>query len=288
MLFGSSLNVYSKIYDHKRGRYIPFYKSMLFGSSESSDVTIDWILLIRQGTQLLFTQAAYTISRPRFWKSRVEGVGSAEKVRGVGDTDYTSDVRAGAAYTVYDYYPNGTYSVPFRNSHADARTAHHGLSQSAAISLATRDLAAEGQRFSLEIPFNDDYPSLPYINDARGTGRLCKNNIPIDLKPCFRAITYALADYLIGAVEEVQSWLLSQILNNLHRGALPKVPLEGHRVVMLCLTWMLTQSDIMMQGPNIGTGVRYLGVPRRRATDGLQMESYTHLEEVVAQDDRTV
>jgi hypothetical protein len=32
----------------------------------------------------------------------------------------------------------------------------YGLSQSAAISLATRDLAAEGQRSSLEISFNGD------------------------------------------------------------------------------------------------------------------------------------
>ncbi|KIM86952.1 hypothetical protein PILCRDRAFT_293142 [Piloderma croceum F 1598] len=39
----------------------------------------------------------------------------------------------------------------------------------------------------------------------------------------------------------------------LHRGALPKVPLEGHRVVALYLTRMLTQSDIMMQEPNVFT-----------------------------------
>jgi len=62
------------------------------------------------------------------------------------------------------------YSLPFRNSRADTQTAHHlrsyGLSQLAAISLATRDLAAEGQRSSSEIPFNGDY--LVIHNDARG------------------------------------------------------------------------------------------------------------------------
>jgi len=53
------------------------------------------------------------------------------------------------------------YSVPFWNSHVYTRTAHHirsyGLSQSAAISLATYHLAAEGQHSSLKIPFNGDW-----------------------------------------------------------------------------------------------------------------------------------
>ena len=48
-------------------------------------------------------------------------------------------------------------------------------------------------------------------------------------------------------------WAIIANPQQLHHGALPKVPLEGHRVVALCLTRMLTQSDIMMQEPNVFT-----------------------------------
>ena len=47
--------------------------------------------------------------------------------------------------------------------------------------------------------------------------------------------------------------LWSQILNNFIVEQLPKVPLKDHKVVVLGLTRMLTQSDIMMQEPNVHT-----------------------------------
>jgi hypothetical protein len=47
--------------------------------------------------------------------------------------------------------------------------------------------------------------------------------------------------------------LWSQILNNFVMGQLPKVPLKDHKVVVVGLTRMLTQSDIMMQEPNVHT-----------------------------------
>jgi hypothetical protein len=57
--------------------------------------------------------------------------------------------------------------LPFRNSRTDTQTAHHlrsyGLSQLAAISLATHDLAAEGWRSLLEISFNGDYLVISFV-----------------------------------------------------------------------------------------------------------------------------
>jgi hypothetical protein len=47
--------------------------------------------------------------------------------------------------------------------------------------------------------------------------------------------------------------LWSQILNNFVVGQLPKVPLKDHKVVVVGLTRMLTQSDVMMQEPNVHT-----------------------------------
>ncbi|KIM79693.1 hypothetical protein PILCRDRAFT_791278, partial [Piloderma croceum F 1598] len=126
------------------------------------------------------------------------------------------------------------------------------------------------------------------INDVWGMELLqaVMQNIPVaDLRPYFRAIvinlltrlqtsktdqyvyllTYFLLftmaikvdgltpDYLIGTVEEIQSQLWSQILNNFVVGQLPKVPLKDHKVVVVGLTRMLTQSDIMMQEPNVHT-----------------------------------
>lgn len=56
---------------------------------------------------------------------------------------------------------NDIHFVPFRNSRAYTRIAHHirsyGLSQFGAITLATGDLATEEQRSSLKMPFNCDW-----------------------------------------------------------------------------------------------------------------------------------
>jgi len=60
-------------------------------------------------------------------------------------------------------------------------------------------------------------------------------------------------DYPIGTVEEIQLQLWSQVLNNFVAGELPKIQLKDHKVVVVGLTRILTQSDLMMQEPSIHT-----------------------------------
>ena len=47
--------------------------------------------------------------------------------------------------------------------------------------------------------------------------------------------------------------LWSQVLNNFVAGEFPKVPIKDHKVAVVGLTRILTQSDIMMQEPSIHT-----------------------------------
>lgn len=47
--------------------------------------------------------------------------------------------------------------------------------------------------------------------------------------------------------------LWSQVLNNFVAGELPKIPVKDHKVAVVGLTRMLTQSEIMMQESSIHT-----------------------------------
>ncbi|KAK7678006.1 hypothetical protein QCA50_018946 [Cerrena zonata] len=57
-------------------------------------------------------------------------------------------------------------------------------------------------------------------------------------------------DFVIGAVEEIQPQLWSQILSNFVIAQAPKMQPKDRKVMAVGLTNMLTRSEIMLQGPN--------------------------------------